>query len=48
MTDILVIGFIAICVERLIKYRVKKTVANTSVGRRVTSVKQLWRMEDKE
>jgi len=46
MTDILVIGFIAICVERLIKYRVKKTEANTSVGRRVTSVKQLWRWEE--
>jgi hypothetical protein len=48
MTDILIIGFIAMLIQRAIKYRVKKTDANTSVGRRVTSVKQLWEWEDKE
>jgi hypothetical protein len=49
MTDILVLAFIAMLIERCIKYRVKKTDANTSVGRRVRSVKQLWRWkEDKE
>jgi hypothetical protein len=47
MTDILVLAFIAILIQRAIKFRVKKTAANTSVGRRVTSVKQLWRMEEK-
>ena len=34
---------IAILIERCIKYRVKKTDANTEFAqRRVTSVKQLW------
>jgi hypothetical protein len=49
MTDILIIGFIAILIQRAIKFRVKKTAANTSVAERsVTSVKQLWEWEDKE
>jgi hypothetical protein len=43
MKSILIIGFIAILIQRAIKYRVKKTAANTSVAERsVTSVKQLW------
>jgi hypothetical protein len=46
MTDILIIGFIAMLIQRAIKYRVKKTDANTSVAeRRVTSVKDLWDMK---
>ena len=49
MTDILIMIFVAICVERIMKYRVKKTDANTeSWGRSVTSVKQLWRWEEKK
>jgi hypothetical protein len=44
MTDILIIGFIAILIQRAIKFKVKKTAANTSAAERsVTSVKQLWR-----
>ena len=47
MKDILIIGFIAILIQRARKYRVKKTDANTeSWGRSITSVKQLWRWED--
>jgi hypothetical protein len=45
MTDILIIVFIVILIQRAIKFRVKKTDANTSVGRRVTSVKDLWDMK---
>jgi hypothetical protein len=49
MTDILVLAFIAMLIQRAIKFRVKKTAANTSVAdRSVTSVKQLWRWEDKK
>jgi hypothetical protein len=48
MTDILIIGFIVMLIQRAIKYRVKKTDANTSVGRRVTSVKQLWRWNSED
>lgn len=47
MTDILIMIFVAICVVRIWKYRVKKTDANTEFAkRRVTSVKQLWRWFD--
>jgi hypothetical protein len=46
MTDILVLAFIAMLIQRAIKYRVKKTDANTeSWGRSVTSVKDLWDMK---
>jgi hypothetical protein len=46
MTDILVLAFIAMLIQRAIKYKVKKTAANTSVADRcVTSVKQLFRWE---
>jgi hypothetical protein len=45
MTDILVLAFIAILIQRAIKFRVKKTDANTSVGRSVTSIKDLWDMK---
>jgi hypothetical protein len=49
MTTILWFIIVAILIERCIKYRVKKTAANTSVAdRSVTSVKQLWRWEDKK
>ena len=49
MKSILIIGFIAILIQRAIKFRVKKTAANTSVAdRSVTSVKQLWRWEEKK
>jgi hypothetical protein len=45
MTDILVLAFIAMLIQRAIKYRIKKTDANTSVGRRVRRLKDLWDME---
>jgi hypothetical protein len=46
MKDILIIGFIAMLIQRAIKFRVKKTAANTeSWGRSVTSVKDLWDMK---
>jgi hypothetical protein len=48
MTDILVLAFIAMLIQRAIKFKVKKTDANTSVAdRSVTSVKQLWRWEER-
>jgi hypothetical protein len=47
MKDLLIIGFIAILIQRAIKFRVKKTAANTSVAdRSVTSVKQLFRWKE--
>jgi hypothetical protein len=49
MTTILWLIIVGILIERTIKYRVKKTAANTeSWGRSVTSVKDLWRWEEKE
>jgi hypothetical protein len=43
MTTILWLIIVGILIERAIKYRIKKTDANTeSWGRSVTSVKQLW------
>ena len=49
MTTILWLIIVGIMIERLIKYRVKKTDANTEFAkRRVTSVKQLWQWEERE
>ena len=49
MKTILWFSFVGIMIERLIKYRVKKTDANTSgildSDRIVTSVKDLWDMK---
>jgi hypothetical protein len=49
MTTILWLIIVGILIERMIKYRVKKTDANTEFAkRRVTSWKQLWRWEKKD
>ena len=49
MTIILWLIIAGILLERMLKYWVKKTPANTSLAkRRVTSVKDLWKWRDEE